>query len=524
MVYNDAMFDLIIRNGIIIDGQKTPRYQADVGIRGDRIAAIGNLSTAESAAAIDATDLVVAPGFIDVHTHSDAVLLSTPHLHSKTAQGFTTEFLMLDGVSYAPLSRHTAPAWIQYLRSLDGLRFEQYTGWETVGQYMALLHKRTAQNVATFVPYGNVRTQTAGFGERHLNDYQLADIQGLVAQGMADGAAGLSTGLDYVDQCFASTEELVAAARGMRKEQGVYVTHVRYARGTLEGVREAVEIGRRAGVPVHISHLKGDSEAEADALIDYIDLVAINEVDFSFDVYPYMSSSTMLQYLLPLEFWADGVMAAYGKLADPWLRERFQRRLDRMDLHAVTIAWVSSRHNARHHGSTLAEYVAATGTRAADALCDLLIEEGMAVLLVFHRPEDGLESAFLEHPCYMMGSDGIYFADGVIHPRQYGAGARLLGHYCRRKRLFSLEDAVYKLSGFPAARFKLRGRGALRPNNYADIVVFSPETIADRATFDHPLRLALGVEHLLVNGQPIIAEGDVVAGVTPGRYLQFGRE
>jgi N-acyl-D-amino-acid deacylase len=369
-----------------------------------------------------------------------------------------------------------------------------------------------------------VRTLALGFGERVPNDYQLADLQGLVGQGMAEGAAGLSTGLDYVDQCFAGTDELVAAARGMRAQGGVYVTHVRYARGTLDGVREAVEIGRRAGVPVHISHLKGNSEAEAEALIDYIDLVAINEVDFSFDVYPYMSSSTMLQYLLPLEFWADGVMAAYSKLADPQLRDRFQRRLEAMDLNEITIAWVASRHNSRYHGETLADYVLATGRRAADALCDLLLEEGMSVLLVFHRQEDGLEASFLEHPCYMMGSDGIYFPDGAIHPRQFGSGARLLGHYSRRKRLFSLEDAVYKMTGFPAARFKLRGRGIIRPNNYADLVVFNPDTVGDRATFDHPLRLAQGMEHVIVNGKPIIAEGDVVAGATPGRYLWFGRD
>jgi N-acyl-D-amino-acid deacylase len=518
------MLDLLIRGGEIIDGQKTPRYQADVGVQGDRIAVVGNLNSAEAITVIDATDMVVAPGFIDVHTHSDAVLLSTPHLVSKTMQGFTTEFLMLDGISYAPLSRHTAASWIQYLRPLDGLRFEQYSGWETIAQYMALLHERTAQNVATFVPYGNVRTLALGFGERTPNDYQLADIQGLVSQGMAEGAAGLSTGLDYVDQCFASTDELVAAARGMRAQHGIYVTHVRYARGTLDGVREAVEIGRRAGVPVHISHLKGDSEADAEAIIDYIDLVAINEVDFSFDVYPYMSSSTMLQYLLPLEFWTDGVMAAYGKLADPVLRDRFQRKLDRYHLEDVTIAWVASRHNSKYHGESLADYVAATGRRAADALCDLLLEEGMAVLLVFHRQEDGLEAAFLEHPCYMMGSDGIYFPDAALHPRQFGSGARLLGHYARRKRLFSLEDAVYKMSGFPAARFKLRGRGVIRVNNYADLVVFNPDTINDRATFDNPRRLAQGVEHVLVNGKPIIFDGEVVAGATPGRYLQFGRE
>jgi len=518
------MFDLIIRNGAVVDGQKTARYPADIGVRGDRIAAIGNLSAAEAATVIDATDQIVAPGFIDVHTHSDAVLLSTPHLVSKTTQGFTTEFLMLDGISYAPVNRHTVHGWIQYLRPLDGLRFEQYSGWETIGQYMALLHGRTAQNVAAFVPYGNVRTLTLGFGERHPNDYQLVELEESVRQGMADGAAGLSTGLDYVDQCFATTEELVAASNGMRTQQGVYVTHVRYARGTLEGVREAVEIGRRAGVPVHISHLKGATEAEADALIDYIDLVAINEVDFSFDVYPYMSSSTMLQYMLPLEFWTDGVLAGYGKLADPVLRDRFQRRLERTDLAAITIAWVASRHNSDYHGSTLAEYVAAIGRRAADALCDLLIEEGMAVLLVFHREENGLEAAFLEHPCYMMGTDGIFFNDGMIHPRQYGSAARLLGHYGRRKRLFSVEDAVYKLSGFPAARFKLRSRGAIRTGYYADLVVFDADTVIDRATFDHPHRLAQGVSHVLVNGKPIIFDGEPVPGVLPGRYLQFGRE
>jgi N-acyl-D-amino-acid deacylase len=518
------MFDLLIHNGTIVDGQKTARYPADIGVQGDRIVAIGRLDAAEAATVIDAQDLIVAPGFIDVHTHSDAVLLARPHLLSKTAQGFTTEFLMLDGISYAPVSRHTVHAWLQYLRPLDGFPFAGYRGWETIADYMALLDGRTAQNVATFVPYGNVRTLALGFGSCQPNDYQLVDLQQLVAQGMADGACGLSTGLDYVEQCFASTDELIAAARGMRSQQGVYVTHVRYARGTLEGVREAVEIGRRAGVPVHISHLKGQTEAETDALIDYIDLVAINEVDFSFDTYPYMSTSTMLQYLLPLEFWSDGALSAYGKLADPVLRDRFQRKLNRLDLAGIKIAWVASRHNSPFHGKSLAEYVARTGRRAADALCDLLMEEGMAVLLVFHREENGLESSFLEHPCYMMGSDGIFFADGIIHPRQYGSAPRLLGHYVRRKRLLSLEDAVYKLSGYPAARFKLRGRGAIRIGCYADLVVFDADTIIDRATFDHPHRHAHGVAAVVVNGQQIVSNGEVVPGVTPGRYLQFGRE
>ncbi|HQY91919.1 D-aminoacylase [Caldilinea sp.] len=518
------MFDLVIRNGLIVDGQKRPRYAADIGISGDRITAIERLEQAEARLTIDAKGRVVVPGFIDVHTHSDAILLAQPHLVSKTTQGFTTEFLMLDGISYAPVSRQTVHAWIQYLRALDGLRFEQYTGWESIADYMSLLDGKTAQNVAAFAPYANIRSLALGFGERHANDYQLVDLQNLVRQSMDDGACGLSTGLDYVDECFATTDELIYASQGMRAEKGVYVTHVRYARGTLEGVKEAVEIGRRAGAPVHISHLKGATEQEVEALIDYIDLVAVNEVDFSFDVYPYMGSSTMLQYLLPLEIWGDGVLAAYGKLTDETMRARFQRRLDTMDLTEITIAWTPGRHNRHLCGMTLEQYVRRTKRRAADALCDLLIEEAMAVLLVFHRVEAGLEAEFVAHPCYMMGSDGIFFASGKIHPRQYGSATRLLSHHMRRKRLFSLEDAVYKLSGFAAARFKLKSRGAIRKGYFADLVIFDPETVHDHATFDNPHQLSTGIDHVIVNGIPILQAGKPVNGATPGRYLRFGVE
>jgi len=518
------MFELLIRNGTIVDGQNRPRYEADIGVVHDRIAAIGQLGDAEAQVVIDASDRVVAPGFIDVHTHSDAILLSQPHLISKTLQGFTTEFLMLDGISYAPVNRRTVHGWIHYLRSLNGLRFEQYTGWESIGDFMSLLDGKTAQNVATFIPYANVRTLAMDPGEQRPNDYQRVDLQNLVRQGMAEGACGLSTGLDYVEQCFASTDELVAACQGMRTAQGIYVTHVRYALGTLEGVKEAVEIGRRAGVPVHISHLKGRNEEEVEALIDYIDLVAVNEVDFTFDCYPYLSSSTMLQYLLPQEIWRDGVFGAFARLTDPTLRDRFQRRLDTLDLSSITFAWMPGRQNRQLAGMTLEQYARRTKRRPADALCDLLIEESMAVLLVFHSEERGLEAEFLAHPCSMVGSDGIFFAEGKIHPRQYGSAARVLGHYVRRKRLFSLEEAVYKLSGFAAARFKLKNRGVIRRGAYADLVVFDPETIADNATFDDPHQPATGVEHVIVNGAPIVMHGKPVSSALPGRYLRFGAE
>jgi N-acyl-D-aspartate/D-glutamate deacylase len=309
----------------------------------------------------------------------------------------------------------------------------------------------------------------------------------------------------------------------MMAPDGVYVTHVRYALGTLEGVKEAVEIGRRAGVPVHISHLKATTPAETEAILTYIDTVALNEVDFSFDVYPYLPSSTMLQYLLPYDAWLDGPIAAPHKLTDPHLRRSFNRTLADTPLNEVTIAWVGSKGNSRHQGKTLARYINEVGGSPADVLCDLLIEEGMAVLLVFHLGDDDQVAPFLAHPSYMMGSDGIYQPDGHIHPRQYGSAARLLGRYAREQKLFSLESAVRKMSGFPAERFGLRHRGLIQEGYFADLVVFDAEQMIDEATYEEPHQLATGVKELLVNGRPVIENGQPVddfSGPSPGRYLQ----
>ena len=518
------MFDILIKDGILIDGSKAPRYRADVGIRGDRIDQIGDLRQAEAGQTIDAGGKIVAPGFVDVHTHSDAWLLKTPHFVSKTSQGFTTEVIMADGISYAPVNRHTVHQWIYYLRALNALRFEEYQGWESLADYMALLDGQTAQNVITHIPYANLRVNAGGFGRHSPDDYQMRQIIAAVEQGMAEGAVGLSTGLDYLAQCFASTGELVEACRPMAAAGGLYVTHVRYKKGVLAGVQEAVEIGKRAGVPVHISHLKGYSAADAEAILTYIDTVATQEVDFSFDVYPYLPGSTMLNYLLPYEVWEDGPLAVLSKLQAPAIRAKFNHSLDQMDLDAVHIAWLPGKENARHQGKLVSQYVAEMGLSPADALCNLLIEENLAVLLVLNRGDDDLLEPFLAHDCYMMGSDGIYQAEGAIHPRQYGSAARLLGPCARDKKWFSLEEAVYKLSGHPASRFGLTKRGQLREGYFADLVVFDPETVADRATFENPHQYAAGIEHVLVNGVPVIQAGrpvDNLPSPLPGRALKF---
>ena len=330
--------------------------------------------------------------------------------------------------------------------------------------------------------------------------------------------------MDYIAQCFASTDEIVEACRVMAAQQGLYVSHVRYKQGTLRAIQEAVEIGRRAGVPVHISHFKGTSPQEIDELLTYVDTVAVNEVDFSFDVYPYLPGSTMLNYLLPYEVWEDGPLGVPARLRDPAIRARFAHALQFTPLDETYIAWVPGKENSVYQGRTLADYVAATRKPAAEALCDLLIEESLAVLLVFHQGDDRLVEPFLQHRCYMMGSDGIYHEDGGIHPRQYGSATRLLGPCIRDRKIFSLEEAVYKLSGHPAQRFGLKDRGGLQAGKFADVVVFDAATVTDRAVYTAPHQLSQGIEQVLVNGRPIIRDGQPLTDLAhplPGRALKF---
>ena len=472
------MIDLLIKNGTLIDGTGQPRFQADLAIQGDRIQQIGDFADAEAKQTIDATDKIVAPGFVDVHNHSDAWLLKKRNFTSKTRQGFTTEVIMADGISYAPVNAYTIYEWIHYLRALNGLRFEEYRGWESLADYMALLDGTTAQNSITHIPYANVRSMACGFGRQVADDYQMRQIQAEIEKGMDEGAVGLSTGMDYIVQCFASTDELVEACQVMAPYQGLYVTHMRYKKGIMPALKEAVEIGKRAGVPVHISHLKGTSPAMSAEILTYIDQVARQEVDFSFDVYPYLPGSTMLSYILPYEVWEDGSLAAVAKLTDPNIRAKVAANLAGSGLETMVLSWVASKENSHHQGKRLADYIDELGLPPEDAVCNLLIEENLAVLMVAHHGDDALIEPFLRHDCYMMGSDGIYQEDGIVHPRQYGSAARVLGSCVREKQWLSLEAAVQKLSGYPAERFGLKDRGHLATGGFADMVVLMPQPSA----------------------------------------------
>lgn len=517
---------ILLRSGTIIDGTGAPRRPGNLLIEADRITEIGNVE-ADNATIVDVAGMVIAPGFIDVHNHSDGWLLKEPHQVAKTSQGVTSELLMSDGISYAPVDDHTVREWLYYMNTLDGLEQSDYCGWQSVADYMSLLDRRTAQNVIAQIPYANARSLALGWRRVVPDDTQMRHMQVEIRRAMEQGATGVSTGLDYINQCFSTTDELVEACSVAAPFGGVYVTHMRYKKGLLPAMREAVEIGKRSGLAVHISHLKAVNTADLEAILEYIDRIAVNEVEFTFDVYPYMPGSTMLSYFLPLEIWEDGPLAALGKLSSPVIRRRFAAFLSSPhgpDFKKVFFAWMPSRNHEIWRGRAVAEFLEQSGREPADALCDLLIDENLRVLMVAHLDDDHFIEPFLKHPRFMLGSDGIWQPGGAVHPRQFGSAPRILGMMVRDKKLFSLEEAVRKMTGFPAWRFGLKDRGELRAGAFADVVVFDPATIADRGTYANPQQQSVGVRHVLVNGQFVIRDGQPIhdfAGEWPGRALRY---
>jgi N-acyl-D-amino-acid deacylase len=353
----------------------------------------------------------------------------------------------------------------------------------------------------------------------------MREIKARIRAGMEEGAVGLSTGLDYIAQCHATTDELATAAAAIAPYGGLYVTHMRYKIGLLPALREAVEIGRRAGVKVHISHLKGSSEQEVQQVLEFIDREARQQVDFSFEVYPYQPGSTMLNFLLPYEVWADGPLGVLRQLERPEIRARFRAALEAfaVPLSQIHIAWTASPDGEPLIGLRLDEFVRLRNKPVEEALVDLLIESNLATLLVAGPRLDHLVEPLIRHDLAMLGSDGIWQAGGHVHPRVFGSAGRWLGPLVRERRVFSLEEAVHKLSGKAAARFGLAGRGVVREGAFADLVVFDPETITDRATHERPQQTCAGVEHVLVGGQPVVRGGECLAPEgerLPGRYLR----
>ena len=519
------MFDLIIRGGRIIDGSGSPWYYGDIGIRGDRITAIGKLDQAEARRVIEASDHVVCPGFIDMHSHSDIMLLANPKHEPKVMQGVTTDLLGLDGLSYAPLSPANLQMMRRYLSGLNGNPTISWD-WKSVSEYLARFDRQVAINVAYLVPHNVLRLEVLGFVDRVATAEELTKMQELVAQGMREGAVGFSTGLDYFPARYANTEELAGICKVVSEHDGVSVWHTRRQDlNLIEAAKEVIRIAEKTNVKVHFSHYAVYGVAgrgKSKELLAIVDEAREKGLDVTFDSYPYIASSTTMIILLPRWVHEGGPDAILERLRQPKTREKIcaDMRAASHDWGQFVLTSVPTEKNKIYVGKNLLEAANMAGKEVAEFVCDLLLEERLDVgHLSFSGNEEDIR-IIMKHPCHMAGSDGLLVGDKP-NPRGWGTFARYLGVYGRELGILSLEEVIRHMTAAPSQRLGLNNRGLVKEGLAADLVVFNPQTVIDKATFDEPKKHPAGIDYVLVNGAVVVDEGKHT-GVLNGRVLPRG--
>ncbi|HEY7139665.1 MAG TPA: D-aminoacylase [Methylomirabilota bacterium] len=524
------MLDILIQGGTVIDGTGRPARRADVAISRDRIEAIDLLPGAAAARVIDAAGHVVAPGFVDMHSHADFTLPGLPTADGKVHQGFTLEVVGNCGASPAPLT----PARRQDVIDSIGLALPPLAwDWTTFRSYLdALARKRLSINVAPLVGHGTVRLVAMGPGDARPTPDQLRAMAAEVRRAVDEGAVGFSTGLIYPPGVYADTDEVVELARAAGEAGGFYASHIRgEGRSLLSAIAEAIDVGRRAAVPVEISHLKAAGRPNWPKMTEAIELIEqarAEGLDVTADMYPYPAGSTALSALLLPWVHAGGREPLLARLHDPADRARIRAELDGGGMahdagwEGILIAGCPAR--PEYEGRTLAHIASGLGTSPAEAVIEILRESRAdAEMILFMMSEDNVALG-LRQPWVMIGSDGEGraahgpYGAGKPHPRNYGTCPRFLGHYVRDRGVVPLPDAIRKMTSLPAAKLGLRDRGRLEPGAVADVVVFDPATVADTATFAEPHRYPRGMPWVLVNGEPVIAGGRHTRS-RPGRVL-----
>ena len=531
-------FDVLITNGRIVDGTGAPWYRGSVGITADRIAAIGPLTGATAATTIDASNLVVSPGFIDLLGQSEFNHLVDGRAASKILQGVTTE-VTGEGSSIAPVNDRMIEE-----ASANAKYFGVAQDWRTLADYFKRIEERsrTTVNVATFVGAGGIRNYVIGKDDRPATAAELEEMKRLVAQAMEQGALGLSTSLQYVPDRFASTDEIVELAKVAARYGGVYFTHQRSESVRIfESLDEVFAIAERANIPAEIWHLKTAYKAsfgKMPEVLDRIETARARGLDVSANQYPYTRASNGLDSCLPLWVREGGFDKTAARLKDPATRERVKRDMD--DANATT--WENQWYGAnggdgvmvstvldpslrKYEGMTLTQIGKAMGKDPRDAVIDLVIADKAETSVVTSIMDEDDVRAALKHPLVGVGTDsGAKAEDGKLsesksHPRAWGSFPRILGRYVRDEKLLTLEEAIRKMTSKAATRVHLNDRGVLRPGMAADITIFDPATIHDVATFDDPTHYSVGIRHVLVNGTRVVADG-AITQERPGRVLR----
>jgi N-acyl-D-amino-acid deacylase len=530
-----ADFDIIIKNGTVYDGTGRRPIKADIGIRNDQIAAIGNLSRASAANIVDADGLAVAPGFINMLSWSTESLIADGRSQGEIRQGVTTQ-IMGEGWSMGPLNARLKK---QAVAEQDDIKFD--IEWTTLAEYLRYLEKRgVSPNVASFVGATTIRQYVLGDADVQPTPAQLQEMRELVRQAMEEGALGVGSSLIYAPAFYARTEELIELCKVAARYKGKYISHLRSEGNEwVKAVEELIRISREAGLPAEIYHIKAAGQSnwnKVDRVIALINAARRSGLKITADMYMYTAGSTGLNASLPPWTMDGGYEALFKRLEDPATRQRIAAEVrvpsdkwENLYLAAgspdrVLLVGFKSEKLKPLTGKTLAEVAKMRGKDPIETIMDLILEDRSRVGTVyFLMAEENLKKE-LRQPWVSLGSDGASMApEGVFlksstHPRAYGNFARLLGKYVRDEKVISLSEAVRRLTSLPATNLGLDRRGFLRKGMFADVVIFDPQTIADRATFENPHQYSVGMKHVFVNGVHVIKDGEHT-GAKPGRAL-----
>jgi len=514
--------ELILQNGLIIDGTGQPPVEGDVAILGDRILSVDAPgSPSKGAVEIDCEGLAIAPGFLDTHSHSDLRVLSEPELPMKLRQGITLEVFGQDGISVAPIK--TADR-AQMERSLAGLlgKLDRAWDWESVGEYLASIERsKPSLDCSYLIPHGAVRLSAMGMEDRRATDAEIAAMQELIRQSIREGALGMSTGLIYPPCCFADTSELIELCKAVAEFDGVFVAHMRSESDYLEdAVAEMIEIGKHTGVRVHISHFKvagRENWPVIDGVLEMVRIARAEGMRLTADQYPYIAGSTMLGAILPPWAHAGGIESTMERLSSADERARIrQAMLDRSRSEwdnfwkwsgpeGIIVSDIPSGNHPEFVGKNLSQAAAiakksdsVTEETAAEFALDLLAEERMGIGMISFSQSEDVVQKIMREPYVNVCTDGLL--GGKPHPRAYGTYPRILGRYVRELNVVTLEQAVRKMSGLAAETFRLRDYGQIREGARANVVVFDPERVSDRATFEDSKQFPVGIEHVVVEG------------------------
>ena len=519
-------YDLVIKNGMILDGSGNPWYYSDLGVKGDLIQKIGEIEYG-GRRNIDATGHVISPGFIDIHSHSDLPVLIDPLAQSKIRQGVTTEVIGQCGNSAAPMNLEVREYREKYYTSRVPVGFEY--DWTSMDSYLKRLDRQgIALNIAPVIGHGTIRQNVMGYENREPTTSELESMHDLIRGGMKDGSWGMSTGLIYPPSVYGKQAEIAELMKTVAEFNGVYFTHIRGEGETLmEALIEACEIGRDSNVQVQIAHFKASGRENWGKTVQSLALVENYRnmgVEVTFDQYPYIASSTNLTALLPHWSQEGGASKLLEYLKDQSMRERLKNEL-RLRYSWTEILVTSADNNPQYNGKNIQEVADIMNTDPMNALFDLLILENTQVPSVMFGMDEEDVKRVMKSPYGMVGSDGSAISPSGIwentvpHPRLYGTFPRVLGHYSRDEKVIPLQEAVRKMTSAPAQKLGFKDRGLIREGYKADITIFDPHKIRDVATFTDPQQYPVGIPYVMVNGEIVIEKGEHT-GALPGKTLR----